>query len=79
MSDATVEALEAAMQGHVDTVRGGYLVTGYTLTCHLSTIEDNKSHYYFMQPQHQPYHATLGLMQLSIDDYVNGSDDDDDD
>lgn len=79
MSDLTVDNLDAAMQAHVDSVRGGYLVTGYTLTCHLSTIEDNRSHYYFMQPARQPYHVTLGLMQLSIDDYINGEEEDDDD
>ena len=77
MSDATRDTLETALQAHIDDVRGGYLVSGYTLTCHLATLEDDKSHYFYIQPARQPYHATLGLMQVSMDDFVNGCDEDD--
>ena len=77
MSDDTKAALEDALQAHVNDARPGFLVSGYTLTCHLATVEDEGSHYLYMQPTRQAYHATLGLMQVSMDDFVNGCDEDD--
>lgn len=75
MSAETKAAIEAALQAHVDDERTGFLVSAYTLTCHLATLEDDRSHYLYLTPARQPYHSTLGLMQVSMDDFVNDDDD----
>lgn len=77
MSVDTKTALEDALQAHINLVRPGFLVSGYSIVMHLATLEDDSSHYFYLNPTRQPYHATLGLMQTAMDDFINGDTDGD--
>lgn len=76
MSDDTITALEDALQTHINLVRPGFLVSGYSIITHLATLDDDSSHYFYIAPPRQPYHATLGLMQTAIHDFVSSWTDD---
>lgn len=77
MSTETKQALENALQAHIDDERSGFLVSGYSLVAHLATLESERFHYFYLNPNRQPYHATLGLLNTAIDDLVRSGDDDD--
>lgn len=78
MSEQTKQALETALQTHIDSAREGYFVSGYAIQVHLVPIEDDGRHHYFsLFPDNQPYHSSYGLLQTAIDDFVQQDDGDD--
>ena len=86
MSAATKEALEAAIDAHInDECDGEQVVTAYVFGAAISTFSEvgPKSSYYFVRTDEQPAHITRGMAQLVTEwadtSSIFGYEDDEDD
>jgi hypothetical protein len=83
MSDATKNALDAALAAHIaDVTDENALVTAYVIHAAYITIgtEDRRTTGYFSEfADDQPYHAGLGLAVHLVDLYQSGAFEEDDD
>lgn len=68
MSSQTKEALEDALQAHLlDEVGEDTVMTGYAFIVAHKISEDfeaHTTHYYHEYMDHQPFHASIGLVNL---------------
>jgi hypothetical protein len=86
MSAATKQALEAAIDAHVnDECEGEQVVTAYVFGAAISTFSEvgPKSSYFFASTNEQPAHITRGMAQLVTEwadmSSIFGYEDDEDD
>ena len=70
MSEATKQALEAALAEHVADEMGGALVNGWVLQVAAASL-DGSNTYLSDYPVGQAPHATFGLVQI-LDEFVHG-------
>lgn len=74
MSEATKEALDAALAAHVADVCDGALISGYVLQAAYfngDTIAHNTTGYMREFAEGQPWHAGYGLANHLLDYYRN--------
>lgn len=81
MSDSTRAALEAALEAHLkDENDEDDIVSGYVIQVCTSNLSDmSKNWYGRLVPGYQPYHSSVGLVEILARSYAEdvGSDDDD--
>lgn len=63
MSAETVEAVQRAIQAHVDGEQPGIVTDWAVIACvkNLDNIDASEAFYQCIMPATQPYHATVGL------------------
>jgi hypothetical protein len=80
VSEATLRAVDDALQAHLNDEEPGQILTGCFAQIVGSSIEDNRSFYAQFAADNQAFHVTAGLAtvsKLSVVDEWHGNDDDD--
>lgn len=79
MSDETRAALETALEAHVkDEHDEDDILTGYVIQICASNLERPESNWYTRYiPAYQPYHSSVGLVELLGRTYAVEDEDDD--
>lgn len=70
MSDATLRAIDDAIQAHLADESDGHIATGWVAYVAAESMSDgSKSFYQSLVHESQPYHSTLGLVQMLSQEY----------
>lgn len=79
MSDETLAAVEAALEAHLkDVDNADSILSGYVIQVCASNLNDmSKNWYGRFIPAYQPYHSSIGLVEMLARTYAEEPDGDD--
>ena len=81
MSDATKDALDAALAAHIADLTEGDIVTDWALVAATTTLENigtGTTRYWVEGNEAQPVHVTIGLLRYGSEHTTFGDNEDDD-